>query len=234
MRAHTTASSMRLLQCPPAAAGPRSPVRPPPPARQQRVCSMPPAAATTCDAAAEVVQLERAAMQAHADAQAHNKAGRFEEAQAAYARMRELDARALELTREAGCLACRVAGSSDAAQRDDADGDGEQQQLYRQLHAPSPWPAEAAGAGARRACAPAGQCSVCMHVRAATRHQRRAAPPGTPPCRRAGGNGGARSGRRGWLPVGRRGSHPCAVDLLLGHSAVAAAAAAGAGAGARG
>ncbi|KAF6260730.1 ADP-ribosylation/Crystallin J1 [Scenedesmus sp. NREL 46B-D3] len=62
-----------------------------------------------------VQQLEKQAMDAHEQAQAFNKQGRFEEAQAKYAEMRRLDAAALDATQALGCASCAQAAAAAAA-----------------------------------------------------------------------------------------------------------------------
>ncbi|WIA13004.1 hypothetical protein OEZ85_006614 [Tetradesmus obliquus] len=97
-----------------------------------------------------VEQLERQAMEAHEQAQALNKQGRFEEAQAKYAEMRRLDAAALEATQALGCPSCAQAAAAAAASRADAVQQQQQSgdpQLYQQLHTPSAWTAAASATG---------------------------------------------------------------------------------------
>lgn len=106
-----------------------------------------PTASTTDTAATsmreEVLQrvheLETAAADAHRAAQELNKQGKFQEAAEMYARMRKLDADALDATQALGCPSCRVsaaerAGAPGYSQATDAS------PVYQQLHQPAPWP----------------------------------------------------------------------------------------------
>ncbi|KAG2498090.1 hypothetical protein HYH03_003848 [Edaphochlamys debaryana] len=111
------------------------------------------------EAAQRVRQLEAAAIAAHERAQALNKEGRFQEAQAAYAEMHALEDQASELAARVGCVAC-VLGDDDAAQ-DPAEAslcnlDMDSLEPYSRLHPAAPWaqgPGGAAAAAAARAAA---------------------------------------------------------------------------------
>ncbi|KAI8470947.1 MAG: ADP-ribosylation/Crystallin J1 [Monoraphidium minutum] len=72
----------------------------------------PSAATNAAEVEQEIKRLEKAAMDAHLEAQALNKQQKFEEAQAKYADMRVLDARALDLTNSLGCPSCAVADAA--------------------------------------------------------------------------------------------------------------------------
>lgn len=101
------------------------------------------AASTSADAVPmreRVTALEAAAMDAHVVAQRLNKEGRFDEAKAAYAEMRRLDAAALEAARE---LASAEGGAVTTQQqqraREETDVDTQQRAFYGKLHTPPPW-----------------------------------------------------------------------------------------------
>lgn len=107
-------------------------------------------AAATAATEARVRELEAEAMAAHAEAQALNKAGRFDDAKVQYERMRALDAEALRLANSLGCPSCRSTAAAgavpDAAATAAAAGPE-----YSEPQRPSPWPSPAAAARARGA-----------------------------------------------------------------------------------
>ncbi|KAJ9526617.1 hypothetical protein QJQ45_017626 [Haematococcus lacustris] len=89
-----------------------------------------------------VKKLERQADDEHKQAQRFNKAGRFEEAQAAYSRMHQLEDEATALAKEIGCVACILGDPSCAANTSPLS--QEEQDAYFVLHPPAPWPSDVA------------------------------------------------------------------------------------------
>ncbi|KAJ9525938.1 hypothetical protein QJQ45_009406 [Haematococcus lacustris] len=89
-----------------------------------------------------VKKLERQADDEHKQAQRFNKAGRFEEAQAAYSRMHQLEDEATALAKEIGCVACILGDPSCAANTSPLS--QEEQDAYFVLHPPAPWPSNVA------------------------------------------------------------------------------------------
>lgn len=85
----------------------------------------------------QIAMLERAAMDAHKEAQSLNKQQRFEEAKIKYDEMRRLDAQALELANSIGCPSCRTTpvASADSAAAPDATA-----LEYAGLQLVTPWP----------------------------------------------------------------------------------------------
>eukprot|EP00878_Enallax_costatus_P027621 GHUV01029757.1.p1 GENE.GHUV01029757.1~~GHUV01029757.1.p1 ORF type:complete len:187 (+),score=34.99 GHUV01029757.1:417-977(+) len=84
-------------------------------------------------------QLETAAAEAHKAAQELNKQGRYQEAAEMYARMRKLDAEALDAAQELGCPSCRVSAADRETLRGSSDCTSSSA-VYQQLHTPAPWP----------------------------------------------------------------------------------------------
>lgn len=91
-----------------------------------------------------VRQLEAAAAEAHKAAQELNKQGKYQEAAEMYAKMRKLDAEALDATQDLGCPSCRVSAAERAA-ASAITAKLQSSPVYQQLHTPSPWLASAGG-----------------------------------------------------------------------------------------